>query len=224
MKTSWSIALSLILPSCVCAKRLSHVRLFVVPQSVVCQAPLSMGILQARKLEWVSMPSSRGSSNSGTKPRSPALQADSLPSEPPGKSKNTGVCSQSLLQGNFLHQELNQGLLCLGMKAHPKTQMASSGMALNTDGIRFLCQLIGSCSPVPHISWMSYSQWSDLFSSLSGSYKNNWKDFYCQYRLTFKQISSKLVNTSCKGWGLEEGIFHESWGNLCWNHWTLDDG
>ena len=94
----------------------------------------------------------QGSSNSGTKPRSPALQADSLPSEPPGKSKNTGVCSQSLLQGNFLHQELNQGLLCLGMKAHPKTQMASSGMALNTDGIRFLCQLIGSCSPVPHIS------------------------------------------------------------------------
>ena len=30
-----------------------------------------------------------------------ALQADSLPSEPPGKSKNTGTGSISLLQGNF---------------------------------------------------------------------------------------------------------------------------
>ena len=32
-------------------------------------------------------------------------------SEPPGKPKNTGVGSLSLLQGNFLTQELNQGLL-----------------------------------------------------------------------------------------------------------------
>ena len=50
------------------------------------QAPLSMEILQARILEWVSMPTSRGFSNPGIKPRSPTLQMDSLPSEPPGKS------------------------------------------------------------------------------------------------------------------------------------------
>ena len=31
----------------------------------------------------------------------PALQADSLPSEPPGKPKNTGVASLSLPQGSF---------------------------------------------------------------------------------------------------------------------------
>ena len=47
----------------------------------------------------------------GIKPRSLALQVDSLPSEPPGKPKNTGVSSLSLLQGLFLTQELNQGLL-----------------------------------------------------------------------------------------------------------------
>ena len=40
--------------------------------------------------------------NLGIKPRSPILQADSLPSEPPGKPKNTGVSSLSLLQGIFL--------------------------------------------------------------------------------------------------------------------------
>ena len=49
--------------------------------------------------------------NPGVKPRSPTLQADSLLSEPPGKSKNTGVGSLSLLQGIFSSQESNQGLL-----------------------------------------------------------------------------------------------------------------
>ena len=45
------------------------------------------------------------------KPRSPTLQVDSLSSEPPGKPKNTGVGSLSFLQGIFLNQELNKGLL-----------------------------------------------------------------------------------------------------------------
>ena len=43
--------------------------------------------------------------------RSPALQVDSLLSEPPGKPKNTGVGSLSLLQGIFPTQESTQGLL-----------------------------------------------------------------------------------------------------------------
>ena len=53
-----------------------------------CSPPgcLSMGILQARILEWVAMPLYRGPSQPGTEPMSPAFQADSLPSEPPGKT------------------------------------------------------------------------------------------------------------------------------------------
>ena len=70
-------------------------------------ARLSMGILQARILEWVVMPSSRGSSQ----PRSLSLQADSLPSEPPGEPKNTGVGNLTLLQRIFLTQEWNWGFL-----------------------------------------------------------------------------------------------------------------
>ena len=58
----------------------------------------------------VAMPSSRGSSRL-IEPRSPALQADSLPAEPPGKPKNTGVGSLSLVQGNFPAQESNRDLL-----------------------------------------------------------------------------------------------------------------
>ena len=46
------------------------------------------GILQAKMLEWVAMPSSRGSSNPGIEPTSPlslTLQVNSLPTEPPRK-------------------------------------------------------------------------------------------------------------------------------------------
>ena len=42
---------------------------------------------------------------------SPTLQADSLPAEPQGKPKNTGVSSLSLLQWLFPAQQMNQGLL-----------------------------------------------------------------------------------------------------------------
>jgi len=57
----------------------------VTPWAAAHQAPLSLGILQARILEWVAFPFSRGSSNPGIEPKSPALQVDSLPPEPPGK-------------------------------------------------------------------------------------------------------------------------------------------
>ena len=62
----------------------SHVRLC---NHMDCSPPGSSvhGILQARVLEWVAMPSSRGSPNPGIKPGSPSFQADALTSEPPGK-------------------------------------------------------------------------------------------------------------------------------------------
>ena len=49
--------------------------------------------------------------NPGIESRSPALQVDSLLPEPLGKPKNTGVGSTSLIQGVFLIQESNPGLL-----------------------------------------------------------------------------------------------------------------
>ena len=63
-------------------------------------------------LEWADMPSPPGDlPNPGIEPRSPALQVDSLLSEPPGKPKNTGVGSLSLLQGIFPTEKSSQGLL-----------------------------------------------------------------------------------------------------------------
>ena len=67
-------------------------------------------ILQAR-IWGLAFPFSRDLPNPGIQPRSPSLQADSLLSELPGKPKNTGIGSLSLLQGIFLTQGWNRGPL-----------------------------------------------------------------------------------------------------------------
>ena len=72
-------------PIVCCAELLTRVRLFVTPWTIARLAPLSLGILQARILEWVAIPPPGDLSCPGIKPRSRAFQADSLPSEPPGK-------------------------------------------------------------------------------------------------------------------------------------------
>ena len=58
--------------------------------SMDCSLPGSSvrGILQARILEWVAIPSPGDLPDPGIEPRSPELQADSLLTEPPGKLLN----------------------------------------------------------------------------------------------------------------------------------------
>ena len=56
------------------------------------------GILQARILEWVAVAFSRGSSQPRDRTQVSHIPADSLPAEPQGKPKNTGVGGLSLLQ------------------------------------------------------------------------------------------------------------------------------
>ena len=70
-----------------CARSFSRVRLLATPWTVAHQAPLSMGILQARILELLCSPPG-DLPNPEIKPRSPAVQADSLPTEPPEKPEN----------------------------------------------------------------------------------------------------------------------------------------
>ncbi|CAI9171301.1 unnamed protein product [Rangifer tarandus platyrhynchus] len=44
------------------------------------------GIIQKRILKWVAVPSPGDLPDPGTEPRSPVLEADSLPAKPPGKT------------------------------------------------------------------------------------------------------------------------------------------
>ena len=68
-------------------KSLSHVGLFAAPWTVAHQAPLSMGFSRQEYWSGLSFPSSGDLPYPGIEPGSPALQADALPSEPPGKAQ-----------------------------------------------------------------------------------------------------------------------------------------
>ena len=79
--------------------------------TVACQAPLSMGILQASILECLSCPPPGESSQPRDQTQVSRIAADSLPTESPGKTKSSGLGSLSLLWGIFPTKQLNQGLL-----------------------------------------------------------------------------------------------------------------
>ena len=114
---------------------------YSLPGSSVC------GILQARTLEWVACASPVDLPNPVIEPMSPVLQADSLPTEPPGKLKNTGVGSLSLLQGIFPTQESTWGLLHCRRIIYQLSYQGSplqSGRGLpNLESPRFLAPGIG---------------------------------------------------------------------------------
>ena len=57
----------------------------MTPWAVAHQAPLSMGFSRPEYWSGLPFPSPGNLPDPGTEPRSPELQADSLPSEPPGE-------------------------------------------------------------------------------------------------------------------------------------------
>ena len=85
-------------------KSLSHVPLFATPWTVAHQAPLSMEF--SRQVYWSGLPypSPGDLPDPGIEPRSPALQADALPSEPPGK-----LCWQCLVVIRWMNPLLARG-------------------------------------------------------------------------------------------------------------------
>ena len=112
--------------------------------SVVSDSLQPMGcivheILQARILEWVAVPFSRDLPNPGVKPRSPTLQVDSLPDEPPGKPKNTGVGNLSLLQWIVPTQEWNASILDCSQILYQLSYQGSSGVGSHVMGNTCKC-------------------------------------------------------------------------------------
>ena len=73
-----------------------------------CSLPVSsvLGILQARILEWVAIPFSRGSFQPRIKPGYLALHADSLPSEPSGKPHDVAK--------SFFKNEFKKDIITIG--------------------------------------------------------------------------------------------------------------
>ena len=78
---------------CMCVLSCSVMSDSVTPRTVACWAPLSMGLIQARILEWVACPSPGDLPNPVTEPRSPTLQADSLLSKTLAEPKKRSLCN-----------------------------------------------------------------------------------------------------------------------------------
>ena len=77
---------------CLCATlRHSQVRLFVTPWTVTARLLCPRGFSRQEYWSGLPCPPPGNLPNSGIVAGSPTLQVDSLPSEPPGKPKNTGV-------------------------------------------------------------------------------------------------------------------------------------
>ena len=72
-------------------KLLSRVRLFATPRTVAYHAPPSIGFSRQECWNGLPFPSPEDISDPVIEPGSPRLQADVLPSEPPGKSFGRGV-------------------------------------------------------------------------------------------------------------------------------------
>ena len=72
-----------------CVLMFSHVQLIAIPRTLFHQAPLSMGLSKQECWRGLPFPPPGDLPNPGIKPGSPALQADSLPTVPPGKPMNT---------------------------------------------------------------------------------------------------------------------------------------
>ena len=73
------------LSPCVCVSR-SVVSDSLLPHEVAHQAPLSVGFSRQEYWSGLPFPSPGDLPNPGIEPRSPALQADALLSQPPGKA------------------------------------------------------------------------------------------------------------------------------------------
>ena len=133
-------------------------------------------------------------------PRSPALQADSLPAEPQGKPKNTGTGSLSLLQGIFPTQEWIRGLLhCrqilyqLSYEGSPWTRQTGAktlwGSHPETIGLESCCFLLSGPWP---------NQWGHFMSNVwltfsSGNFKSSHPPAFCDDKFQMYRKVERIV-------------------------------
>ena len=84
-------------------KSLSHVWFFATPWTVTYQGPLSLGFCRQECWNGLPFPSPGYLPNPRIKPESPALWADALPSEPPGKPKLLQIIIKSTFTKHLLN-------------------------------------------------------------------------------------------------------------------------
>ena len=123
---------------------LSHVQLFATPWTVSHQASLSMGFPRQEHWNEQLFPSAGDLPYSGIKPVLPALQADSLPSEPPGKPTQASLFVLNL--DSFvlnLYTDLQaQKTIVMVTKVQKKGRRTDQGYGINRHKLPYIKQTI----------------------------------------------------------------------------------
>ena len=88
-------------------KSFSHVWHFATPRTVAHQTPPSMGFSRQEYWSGLPFPSPGDLPNPGIEPRSPALQADALTSEPPGKPLYQCIWKSYFVGTNFRNDNVH---------------------------------------------------------------------------------------------------------------------
>ena len=108
-------------------KSLSCVQLFATLWTVAYQASPSMGFSRQEYWSGLPFPSPGDLSDPGIEPRSPALEADTLTSEPPGK--HTSKVMLKILQARlqrYLNHELPEFKMVLEKAKEPEIKLPAS--------------------------------------------------------------------------------------------------
>ena len=143
---------------------LSHVQLFETPCTVAHQAPLSMGLSRQEFWSELPFPSPGSLPDPGLEPWSPALQADSLLYEPPGKPLFPHGCLKHLLSHQFSHSVMSDSLRPHGLKhASLPCQLPTPGACSNS------CPYIWWCIPTVSSPVIPFSSCLQSFP-VSGSF------------------------------------------------------
>ena len=93
-------------------KSFSRVRLFAIPWTAAHQAPLSMGFSRQGYWSGLPFPSPGYFPDPGIEPRSPALQEDTLTSEPPGNDIGEGAEGRNTFLRNEMQMLVQTTIYC----------------------------------------------------------------------------------------------------------------
>ena len=147
-------------------------------------APLSMGFCMLEYWNVLPCPPPGNFLKPGVEPRSPTLQEDSLLTEP-GKPKNTGVGSLSLLQRIFLTQESNF-LHCRWILYQLSYQGSPYKILLRCFPFFFSCYIF-----------------------------ETWCVFYTYSTSQLRSVTLQMLNSSVWVWGFKMGNTHTPTADSC---------
>ena len=129
------------------------------PMDTSCQAPLFMGFFRQKYWSGLPFPSPEDLPDPGIEARSPALQADSLPTEPPG-TQSTGLW--------WLRRSVNASFLSLAPPLTPNPSLSVASPLTRLEAEVMLEPFHNFLSHYPHTPQRATSS---LWSELSGRYR-----------------------------------------------------